>query len=95
MKLSIVSSVLLMTLILSACAGSPQTIPIARINCAEGVPLKAVEPGERPRLIQPGEDWRDYGEGLFAKAEELHARLSVAHGALVSCDREVAGEEGG
>ena len=86
MKWFTVSSACLIALTVSACANSPQPTRIVRVDCSAGLELGALKPGELPRLIaEEGEDWRAYGEEMYALAYDLHGKLTVAHGALVDC----------
>ena len=62
MKSYIVLSVCLLAMTVTACAKSPPITRIVRVDCSEGLDLRRYEPGERPRVIDEGEDWRDYGE---------------------------------
>lgn len=77
-------------MMLSACVSSP--VPpiepetrIIEVNCAEGLRLDALAPGQPPPIIEAGQDWRDYGERLYVFADQLHAQLTAAHGALEDC----------
>ncbi len=81
---------LLMTMMLSACASSPvrpvePETRIIEINCAQGLRLDDLAPDAPPPIIEAGQDWRDYGEGLYVVADRLHAQLTAAHGALEDC----------
>lgn len=61
------------------------------MDCSAGLDLTRIEPGAPPRLIAAeGEDWRDYGEAMFAQAYTLHAKLTAAHGALHECRARTA-----
>lgn len=74
----------------SACASFPARpidaeARVIEINCAQGLRLDEIAPGLPPPVIESGQDWRDYGEGLYVIADQLHAQLEAAHGALKDC----------
>jgi hypothetical protein len=79
-----------MMMMLSGCASfldraAEVETRIIEVNCAEGINTDDLSPGDPPPVIEPGQDWRDYGERLYVTADGLHARLDAAHGALEDC----------